>query len=250
MTYIPNAWDVALATALIAGNFLLDLLFLVPLQRISSESIKFARRRAYFALIVFLWLAAACVCALWLIEKREWTLLSLSPSLSWRFAVGLALAGLCLVMIASQRAALLRRARSQPDRPISFGAALDALLPRTRREYRLFAQAAVAAGICEELLFRGFLLALLTSYFGLLIGAAASVALFGLAHAYQGLAGVLRTGAFGAVATIVVLGSGSLLPVIIAHVAIDLFAGDLGFRLLGDGRASSNTIQAGPIKGA
>src|ERR1700731_3367510 len=117
------------------------------------------------------------------------------------------------------------------------------MLPGSQSESRLFALAAIAAGVCEEVLFRGFLIALLANWFGLLGGAALSVTLFGLCHAYQGRAGIVRTGAFGAVATALALGSGSLIPVIIVHTAVDLLAGDLAFRLLGDGHVEQDANQ-------
>ncbi|HEX3664503.1 MAG TPA: CPBP family intramembrane glutamic endopeptidase [Rhizomicrobium sp.] len=61
-----------------------------------------------------------------------------------------------------------------------------------------------------------------------------SVVLFALCHAYQGPAGIVRTGAFAAVATALALGSGSLIPVMIIHAAADLSVGDLAYRLLGE----------------
>ncbi len=143
-----------------------------------------------------------------------------------------------LLLLGFQHVNALRRARNDSGQAISFGSdVLEAMLPRSQSEYRLFALVAIAAGICEELLFRGFLMALLANWFGLFGGAALSVVLFGVCHAYQGQAGIVRTGAFGAVAAALALGSGSLVPVIVAHCAADLSVGDLAFRLLGDRRA-------------
>jgi membrane protease YdiL (CAAX protease family) len=63
-----------------------------------------------------------------------------------------------------------------------------------------WAAVAVSAGICEELVFRGWFLATLRSELGmgglsLLIAAAA---IFGLAHVYQGVSGVILTAVVGA----------------------------------------------------
>jgi CAAX protease family protein len=100
-----------------------------------------------------------------------------------------------------------------------------ALLPRTVDERATFALLAVTAGVCEELIFRGFGIAYVrwlwpgASHFWLI--AITSVA-FGLAHLYQGVRGVLLTGLVGAVLASLVLATGSLLPAMVIHALIDL----------------------------
>jgi membrane protease YdiL (CAAX protease family) len=100
-----------------------------------------------------------------------------------------------------------------------------ALLPRTRLERRLFAVVGMTAGICEEWLYRGFFLAVVAA---LAPGSSATVLVlvaaagFGLAHAYQGLVGVLTTGLLGGVLAAVYLQTGSLLLPVLLHAAIDL----------------------------
>jgi membrane protease YdiL (CAAX protease family) len=111
------------------------------------------------------------------------------------------------------------RARARVLRPVA------ALLPVTTEERRLFVAVAITAGIAEEVLFRGFLLVYLTEVFPRLpLGAAMLVAaaLFGLAHAYQGVLGVLLTGVAGYwLAGLYVLTGSLLLPVIV-HALVDL----------------------------
>jgi membrane protease YdiL (CAAX protease family) len=100
-----------------------------------------------------------------------------------------------------------------------------ALLPRTRRERHLFTVVGLTAGVCEEWLYRGFFLAVVAALAGglptivlvLLAGAA-----FGLAHAYQGPAGILTTGVLGGVLAALYLETGSLLLPVLLHAAIDL----------------------------
>jgi membrane protease YdiL (CAAX protease family) len=100
-----------------------------------------------------------------------------------------------------------------------------ALLPRTRRERHLFTVVGVTAGICEEWLYRGFFLAVVSALAGgpptpvlVLVAAAA----FGLAHAYQGPAGILTTAVLGGVLAALYLATGSLLLPVLLHAAIDL----------------------------
>ncbi|MGY1638141.1 CPBP family intramembrane glutamic endopeptidase [Geodermatophilus sp. SYSU D00742] len=100
-----------------------------------------------------------------------------------------------------------------------------ALLPRTPGERRLFTVVGVTAGVCEEWLYRGFFLAVVAALAGgLPTPALVAVAAlgFGLAHAYQGVAGVVTTGVLGGVLAGLYLDTGSLLLPVLLHVVIDL----------------------------
>ncbi|MGH7460499.1 MAG: lysostaphin resistance A-like protein [Longimicrobiales bacterium] len=99
------------------------------------------------------------------------------------------------------------------------------LLPQTAREKFAFVFLSITAGICEELVFRGFLISALTVTWGTAAALVISSALFGLLHAYQGAAGALRAGALGLALAIPFILSGSLLPSIAAHTLIDLIGG-------------------------
>jgi membrane protease YdiL (CAAX protease family) len=102
---------------------------------------------------------------------------------------------------------------------------VGALLPNTRKERRLFAVLSVTAGICEEILFRGFLLFYLQEVFpgfGVVGAVAVSSMVFGLCHLYQGVRGILGTGAFGAGMAILYVASGSLIVPIVLHALLDL----------------------------
>ena len=100
-----------------------------------------------------------------------------------------------------------------------------ALLPRTATERRMFALLALTAGICEELLYRGFGLAALR-WAAPGIGNAALIvvtaAAFGLAHLYQGRMGVALTGLVGAYFAWIAISTGSLVPVMVLHALLDL----------------------------
>jgi membrane protease YdiL (CAAX protease family) len=105
------------------------------------------------------------------------------------------------------------------------GHATLAVLPRTAAERRLFTVVGVTAGVCEEWLYRGFFLAVVSGLAGglpmwvlVLVAAAA----FGAAHAYQGRAGVALTGVLGGVMAALYLSTGSLLLPVLLHAAIDL----------------------------
>jgi membrane protease YdiL (CAAX protease family) len=100
---------------------------------------------------------------------------------------------------------------------------IEALLPRTKNEKLWFIPVALSAGVCEELIFRGYGLRLFESLgfsgFPLLI---VTVAAFGLAHIYQGFLGVITTALTGALFTLIYIQTGSLWWAIAAHIFIDL----------------------------
>ncbi|QBI52808.1 CPBP family intramembrane glutamic endopeptidase [Streptomonospora litoralis] len=103
------------------------------------------------------------------------------------------------------------------------GEGLSVLAPRNRRERRLAGALAVTAGVSEELLYRGLLVA-----FGVALGlpvwaaAVAACVLFALAHLYQGWWGLVGPGLLGALFMVVYLGTGSLLFPIVLHVVLEL----------------------------
>src|SRR5258708_39245840 len=106
------------------------------------------------------------------------------------------------------------------------------MLPRERREFAAFSGLSLTAGVCEEILFRGHLMAFFDSLVGPILGTVAAIALFGIAHAYQGKAGVMRTGMVGLFMALVYRATGSLLAPIVMHALIDLSGGRLGERAL------------------
>ena len=102
-------------------------------------------------------------------------------------------------------------------------AGVSALVPATPQERWLFAAVAITAGICEEIVFRGFL-RLYLGALGLPLIATGVVAalIFGVAHAYQGWKGVMQTAALGGALMGLYIASGSLVPCIVAHALVDL----------------------------
>lgn len=103
--------------------------------------------------------------------------------------------------------------------------AVHALIPRTAGERRAFLGLAVTAGVCEEVLYRGVLLAVavaLLPALGPVRLVLVAALVFGLAHLYQGPVGMLTALVLGGGLAILYLGSGSLLLPVLYHVLIDL----------------------------
>lgn len=100
------------------------------------------------------------------------------------------------------------------------------LLPRTRLERIVFVLLSITAGICEEFVFRGFLIPALTVVVGgSLVAAAIAAVIFGALHAYQGWLGALRAGVLGAALAVPLIATGSIFPSMAAHTLIDIIGG-------------------------
>ncbi|GAB3426419.1 CPBP family intramembrane glutamic endopeptidase [Flindersiella endophytica] len=100
----------------------------------------------------------------------------------------------------------------------------EAMLPATRSERGYAVAVSVTAGICEELIYRGFLIAFGVGAFGLhpYFAGGIAVVLFGIAHFYQGWSGMIRVTVFGIAMTGLYLGTGSLFLPMLIHAAGDL----------------------------
>jgi membrane protease YdiL (CAAX protease family) len=109
----------------------------------------------------------------------------------------------------------------------------ERVLPRGSVEFVPYCALAVTAGVCEEFLYRGFVMGALNRagvYPWAVVGI--SSVLFGLAHSYQGRSGVVGTTMMGLVFGIARLAFSSLLPVMVWHSAVDVAAGTAGPRYL------------------
>ena len=128
-----------------------------------------------------------------------------------------------LMLVAST---LGMRSALRKGKPIPGQEAYAALLPRTRRERWHAVGGALTAGICEEVLYRGFFIAVGVRLFHLspTAAAVASVVVFLIAHIYQGWRGALPLTILAVILTILYVRSASLLLPILLHALVDLRA--------------------------
>jgi len=97
------------------------------------------------------------------------------------------------------------------------------LLPKNSTERKAWVLVSITAGVCEEILYRGWLLSLFGAALGSVwLGLLISSILFGFAHSYQGRTAIFGTGVVGAIFGIIFIVSGSLIPGQLLHTAMDL----------------------------
>jgi membrane protease YdiL (CAAX protease family) len=102
---------------------------------------------------------------------------------------------------------------------------LDFFLPATWSERRWFSFLCITAGICEESLFRGFLLRYLHVFplsLNLTSALLVSSLIFGLQHLYQGIGGAASTFVIGFLFGLMFLLTGNLLLPMLFHAVMDL----------------------------
>lgn len=98
------------------------------------------------------------------------------------------------------------------------------LNPRSKKEKIGFSFVSLTAGICEEIVYRGFLFFLLQTVFPdlhIAFVVLIAMAIFGVGHIYQGVGGILKTAVVGGVFGCLYLATGSLILPIIFHFVVD-----------------------------
>jgi len=203
-----------------------------PLERRFFQSNPSTRRKlAYYTINIALsWGLAVAAIAIYgwpsLGDSGAWTDWLPFPAIA-RPVLGAIVAGYFALSLApfvqSLRSAHRRGAYAAAYR--RHAAEFPAILPANAVERATFVLVALTAGVCEEVLFRGFLIRFLHDGAPALPLAAALVVsslVFGLNHLYQGRKGVLGTTIAGLGFGLLFLVTGSLIPAIIIHALVDL----------------------------
>lgn len=182
------------------------------------------KKHLYYQNGLVLIIGAMLVLTAWNAADREWTYLGfrLADFNTW---VQIAAATLILFYIVDLLLSVINK--SETEEKIK---SLEYVIPLNWGEFRHYIFLAFAAGICEEIIFRGFLINYLFTilqstqwviYLSILIPAVT----FGLSHYYQGLKAVLKIISIAILFGVIFVYSGSLYIVMIIHVCIDLVSG-------------------------
>jgi membrane protease YdiL (CAAX protease family) len=218
---------VLLAMALPVGGFL----SLRKIRRQVAAGIAHTTRVAdYRNNMIIMWAVTFLAATLWIALGRDWAALGFAPVTGSGLAVGIAflLAG-SLVAFNVYYSRQVEQSDTAAKDLVAMTEGFDMVLPHTHRELKWFYGLSVTAGITEEVLYRGFLMAYLGGLLPLPAVIVVSSLIFALAHLYQGLTGASRTFLVGlALATTYAL-TGSILFCVIAHVLVDIIGGRMIF---------------------
>jgi membrane protease YdiL (CAAX protease family) len=211
-----------------------------------------ARARGYWRTLAEQWTLAAAALALWTIPGRPPAAIGLGLGRPWGLAAGIALAIALGVLLALQRRAIARRPELLATVRRQLGSGTS-LVPHTAPEARLWVALSITAGVCEEILFRGYLIAVLAGWMRPAFGAGIATALayvgalvlFGFAHIYLGRTGAIRAGLAGAAVAGLYALTGSLWISMLVHAAVDLHSGRLGYEALREDRPGAPQVAGG-----
>ena len=197
------------------------------LERQVSAGVPGARAQTYYLTLVVEWVLVAAVLAFWLPGGRNLADLGLGfdVTLGWWIGAGATIVVIALSIyqtfstIRNSEALAKMREQLEP---------LRALLPHSTKEGQLFNAVSVTAGICEEFLYRGFLIAYFGTFVDMWLAVVLSSIAFGFGHMYQGKVGIVKTGGIGlALAGLYVL-TGSLWAPMVLHAFVDVNSGFVG----------------------
>ena len=135
------------------------------LRRASPQDLPRIRLSTYRRAMAMLWTLAAVVVVSWIVQQRSFAAIGLVPRPTFGLlgvALGAAIVAILLVRERNQTLAddeALARVRER----LRY---VEPVLPHSRAELRSFYRLSVSAGVCEELLYRGFLTWYLTHWLG------------------------------------------------------------------------------------
>lgn len=174
--------------------------------------------------IAIQWTLALLALALWSWQGRPWNAIGLIPRLTWGLiGVTVGLVIIVVYVVIQRRQALAdEEAMARLRRQLRN---IERMMPRSDEELRWFNRLSVTAGICEELLYRGYLLWYLGHWLPLVPTVLVAGLIFGLGHAYQGPRGIGVTTLVGFFMSAVYLVTGSLVASMVFHALMDLHAG-------------------------
>ncbi len=182
------------------------------------------RIRSYRKTIAWLWLATVFVvvttpwAALLTPPPATWVPASLRGGLGWGLLASLS-AGILGPALLASRSPKFLDAHLRQLGPLAF------FLPQSATERAWFAAVSVSAGVCEELIFRGFLIQYFAHpplHFPAWLAVVAAAVVFGVDHGYQGVGGILTTMVLALIFALLFILTGHLWVVMVLHATIDL----------------------------
>jgi len=232
LTPVASVWHTSIVVLFLFGGILLSVMLgYRPGSLLAKAGVSpgHAREIRYVVGIAAEWLIVAFIA--WGVRARGGSLRMLvgerwPPRRALFRDVGLGVGAFVVIALAGGMvSALLKVTHYSPG--------LLLLLPRTPIELLIFFGVALTAGICEEIIFRGYLMRQLTAATKHpATGVALQAIIFGVGHGYQGAKHILAIAVIGVLLGVLARWRRSLYPGMIAHVIQDGFAGIVAYHVL------------------
>jgi membrane protease YdiL (CAAX protease family) len=206
--------------------------------RQTMEKVEFTpaiRRRFYIANSISLALMSCLVLITWLAYKRPFSELGFRPVSAESRSLYWWLTGILVALYLADTIYAVKKAKEEPGEQETWESSVP-FLPKSVAELPAYTLMCVSAGVCEEIMFRGFMVTYFLVDFKYppsfpILAAFIPAALFSLAHYYQGGIAVLKILLLSIFMGLIFILSGSLWIVIIVHFGIDLLGGILSMIL-------------------
>lgn len=186
-----------------------------------------SRRRLYLNNAFMLMISAGVIMISWAFHKRPFTQLGLNSNIHFTAAVIFIIGIFTAAYIVDLRISQWKRKQDDSNEEWFDQASF---LPEQNNELPAYIVLCLAAGIFEEIIYRGFM----TTYFlpdkqidmaQFILRLSAPAALFSMAHYYQGWKAVMKIFIFSILLSLLYVQSGSLLINMILHFLVDLVSG-------------------------
>jgi uncharacterized protein len=214
----------------------------------APQTTKKDRLILYASTCAFQWFASSVI--LWRASAHGTTIRQLGVAIPNVLITAATAVILASIVFANQIFSLRRLAA----RPAEIRGAIPQLalkiFPQDDQERLAFFALVATVAVCEEFIYRGFIQNVFEKWSGgyLVAGVVGSAVMFGLAHLYQGHRGLISTFAIGLIFSSIRVGTGSLVPALVAHFVADLTAGFLAPRaILKSLESAANEAQETPF---
>lgn len=185
-----------------------------------------ARMRLYLANSVMLGIAGSSILILWAASQRSFETLGFKR-VDWQHQEVVIIAMILFTLL--YLADILITSKSIKQHPSSSDwIKRYSFLPQYPRELPSYLVLCMSAGLFEEIIYRGFMVAYFTPHNHNNIPWMAILApavLFSLAHYYQGWTAVIKITIFSILFGIIFIYSNSLYPTILMHLLVDVISG-------------------------
>jgi len=197
------------------------------LREAPPDRIPEVRGKLYRQAMALQWTLTLATLALWAATRRPWE----SLGLIFRPGPGSLIPAAVMALVVAYIVATLPRALRDHDALMRVRRRLsgvERMLPRTAAELKAFGWLALTAGICEEVLYRGYLFWYAGHWLPQPYVLLVTALVFGIGHSYQGMRGMVTTGIAGLLLGGMYMLAGSLYLSMAVHTLTDLYSGYVG----------------------
>ena len=201
------------------------------------------RMALYRSTVIVEWLALAVLFIAWNFLERPFSSLGFVAPGGAGFYAGIVLLAITCVILIRQWSAVDQLSDEVRQEQITALGKLVHFLPHSQRELRAVYGMSLTAGIVEEIVYRGFFMWYLALSMPMWAAAIMSSVAFGIAHSYQGTAGVVKCGVVGLAFAALYMLTGSIWLPMIGHFLFDALQGPAIYRLLKGRDAAKNAAK-------